>query len=152
MFPVSLLRCLFALGLAWLVAACSVADPGTTAAAVVGSPTAIASQGTFVDVARIARDATWAPGALADHFGKHGSEGPWPDTGAYDRSARDTIRAGQPFTYIDRTANVRRRGFYDPSGNRFTSVTEDLRRITTHFCPDNGERYVVLLPESTYRR
>ncbi len=152
MFVVSLLRCLFALVLTWVVGACSVAEPRPPAAAVVGVPTAAASHGAFVDVTRIAREATWAPGALADHFGKHGSEGPWPDAGAYDRSARDTIRAGQMFTYTDRSANVRRRGFYDASGNRFTSVTEDLRRITTHFCPDNGERYVVLLRESTYRR
>ena len=149
--PVSLLRCLFALALACLIGACSQAEPGPPAAPVAVNPTATAAGAPPVDVTRIARDATWAPGALADHFGKHGSEGPWPDIGAYDRSARDTIRNGQAFTYIDRTANVRRRGFYVVSGNRFTSVTEDLRRITTHFRTDNGERYVVLLPESTYR-
>ena len=150
------MRCLSALVLVCLGGACSRAEPGPSAAPAIASPTAPApapaTGAPSVDVTRIARDATWAPGALIDHFGKHGNEGPWADTGAYDRSARDTIRTGREFTYIDRTASVRRRGFYDAPGNRFTSVTEDLRRITTHFRPDNGERYVVLLPESTYRR
>ncbi len=150
--PVSLLRCLFALVLVCLGGACSRAEPGPPVAPVSASPASTVTGSPSVDVTRIARDATWAPGSLVDHFGKHGNEGPWADAGAYDRSARDTIRTGRDFTYIDRTANVRRRGFYDASGNRFTSVTEDLRRITTHFRPDTGERSVVLLPESTYRR
>ena len=74
-----------------------------------------------------------------------------PSQQAYDISARETIRVGKPFTYLDRESNARRRGFYDPASNRFTAVTQDGKRITTHFRPDNGERYAHGLTESTYR-
>jgi pyocin large subunit-like protein len=102
-------------------------------------------------VERLAREATWAPGQLQAHFDKHGQEGPSPSAEAYDASARETIRLGREFTYVDRTTNQRRRGFYEPQSNRFTAVTEDGRRITTHFRPDDSERYVRGLPGSTYR-
>ena len=46
---------------------------------------------------------------------------------------------------------ARRRGFYTTSNNRFTGVTEDGKRITTHFRPESGEHYVRGLWESTYR-
>ena len=69
----------------------------------------------------------------------------------YDLSARDTIRNGTEFTYQDRESNARRRGFYDRAGNRFTGVTNDGGRITTHFRPDRGEAYVRNLERSTYR-
>jgi len=82
---------------------------------------------------------------------QHGREGGHATAQAYDASARETIRSGREFGYVDRTAHARRRGYYDPPTNRFTSVTEDGKRITTHFQPDTGERYVRGLVESTYR-
>lgn len=102
------------------------------------------------DTERIAREARWAPGQLLAHFEKHGKEGRHATVEAYDASARETIRMGRPFTYVDRETRVRRRGFYEPQARRFTAITEDGRRITTHFGPDGGERYVRGLPESTY--
>jgi pyocin large subunit-like protein len=102
------------------------------------------------EAARIASQATWASGQLQAHFQKHGREGPHATAAAYDASARDTIRTGRAFRYVDRESRARRRGFYDPAQNRFTAVTEDGRRITTHFRPDSGERYVRGLQASTY--
>jgi hypothetical protein len=106
-----------------------------------------------VDVNReqTAREATWAPGQRQEHFQKHGREGPWSTIDAYDASARETIRIGFAFTYVDREANAERLGFYHRDSNRFTSVTRDGRRITTHFRPDRGEAYVRGLERSTYR-
>jgi pyocin large subunit-like protein len=104
-----------------------------------------------VDRERIARDATWAPGQLAAHFEKHGEEGPWASESAYDASAREVIRVGTLFTYVDGTANVERLGFYHRDSNRFTAVTRDGRRITTQFRPDRGEAYVRGLARSSYR-
>jgi pyocin large subunit-like protein len=115
------------------------APPGEAEAA--GSP----------ESARIARDATWSPGQLQAHFAKHGRAGGHASAQAYDASARETVRTGREFSYVDRTAQARRRGYYDPPTNRFTSVTEDGKRITTHFRPDTGERYVRGLGESTYK-
>ena len=100
---------------------------------------------------RIAARATWAPGSLESHFEKHGAEGPYRSAAEYDRAARDTIRSGTAFTYQDRESNAERRGFYDKAGNRFTGVTRDGARITTHFRPNRGEAYVRGLEDSTYR-
>ena len=104
-----------------------------------------------VDRERLVRDATWAPGQLASHFEKHGREGPWASESVYDASARETITQGTAFTYLDRESNAERIGFYDKAGNRFTAVSRDGRRITTHFRPDRGEVYVRSLSRSTYR-
>ena len=49
---------------------------------------------------------------------------------------------GRAFSYIAPPTRARRRGFYDPPTNRFTALTQDGKRITTHFRPDNQERYV----------
>lgn len=100
---------------------------------------------------RIARSATWSPGQLQAHFAKHGREGSYATAEAYDSGARETIRGGREFTYIDRTTHARRRGFYAISTNGFTGVTDDGKRITTHFRPESGEHYVRGLWESTYR-
>lgn len=104
-----------------------------------------------VDRERVAREATWAPGQLQDHFEKHGREGPWASEAEYDAAARETIRTGTAFTYVDRESNAERLGFYQKEGNRFTGVTQDGRRITTLFRPDRGEAYVRALTRSTYR-
>jgi len=104
-----------------------------------------------VDREQIARQATWAPGQLQEHFQKHGREGPWSTIEAYDASAREAIRIGVAFTYVDREANAERLGFYQRDSNQFTSVTRDGRRITTHFRPDRGDAYVRGLERSTYR-
>jgi pyocin large subunit-like protein len=104
-----------------------------------------------VDRERIAREATWAPGQLRAHFEKHGKEGPWASESQFDASARETIRIGTPFTYMDRESNAERLGFYHRDSNRFTAVTRDGRRITTQFRPDRGEAYVRGLERSSYR-
>lgn len=104
-----------------------------------------------VDRARIVSEATWTPGQLQDHFQKHGREGPWASESVYDASARETVTVGALFTYVDGATNAERLGFFDKAGNRFTSVTQDGRRITTHFRPDRGESYVRNLYRSTYR-
>src|SRR3712207_3129430 len=84
-----------------------------------------------VDRERIAREATWAPGQLRAHFEKHGREGPWASESEYDASAREMIRVGTAFTYVDRESNAERLGFYQKESNRFAGVTRDGRRITT---------------------
>jgi pyocin large subunit-like protein len=104
-----------------------------------------------VDRERIAREAAWAPGQLEAHVEKHGREGPWASESEYDASARETIRIGTSFTYMDRESNAERLGSYHKQTNRFTGVTRDGRRITTHFKPDRGEAYVRGLDRSTYR-
>src|SRR5215212_7912669 len=104
-----------------------------------------------VDRERIAREATWAPGQLRAHVEKHGREGPWSSEADFDASARETIRIGTAFSYVDREANVERLGFYHRESNRFAAVTADGRRITTQFKPDRGESYVRGLTRSTYR-
>ena len=104
-----------------------------------------------VDRERIAREATWAPGQLRAHFEKHGKEGPWASESEYDASARETIRVGTAFTYVDRESNAERLGFFQKESNRFVGVTRDGRRITTQFKPDRGEAYVRGLDRSTYR-
>jgi pyocin large subunit-like protein len=104
-----------------------------------------------VDRERIAREATWTPGQLQAHFEKHGREGPWSSEADFDASARETIRIGTLFTYVDRESNAERLGFYHRESNRFVSVTRDGRRITTQFKPDRGEAYVRGLTRSTYR-
>jgi pyocin large subunit-like protein len=104
-----------------------------------------------VDRDRIAREATWAPGQLQAHFEKHGREGPWASEADFDASAREVIRIGTLFTYVDRESNAERLGFYDRGSNRFASVSRDGRRITTQFKPDRGEAYVRGLTRSTYR-
>jgi len=104
-----------------------------------------------VDRERIAREATWAPGQLRAHVEKHGREGPWASEADFDASARETIRIGTAFTYLDRESNAERIGFYHRDSNRFVGVSSDGRRITTQFKPDRGEAYVRGLDRSTYR-
>ena len=95
--------------------------------------------------------ATWAPGQLEAHFRKHGREGPYRGAAEYDAAARETIRRGAMFTYVDRETGAPRLGFYEQPTNRFTGLTRDGGRITTHFRPDRGEAYVRGLERSTYR-
>ena len=75
---------------------------------------------------------------------------PWASESDYDASARETIRIGTAFTYVDRESNVERLGFFQKESNRFIGVTRDGRRITTQFRPDRGEAYVRGLNRSTY--
>lgn len=134
---------------------------GEAAQAVASTPTPVSAAGPAApakpggtveaDRERIAREATWASGQLREHFQKHGQEGPWPSAEAYDASARETVRIGFAFTYVDRESNAERLGFYHKESNRFASVTRDGRRITTQFRPDRGEAYVRNLERSTYR-
>ena len=127
------------------------ATSSTPVSVAAAAPAAPASATVDVDPERIAREATWAPGQRRAHFQKHGREGPWPTEQAYDASARETIRVGSAFTYVDRESSAERLGFYHRDTNRFTSVTRDGRRITTQFRPDRGEAYVRGLDRSTYR-
>lgn len=108
-----------------------------------------AAPGLSVDRERYASDAQWAPGQLQAHFQKHRNG--YRTEQEYDLGARAVIRDGTAFTYVDRESGDRHLGFYEKSSNRFTAMTEDGRRITTHFEPDNGEAYVRQLPQSTYR-
>jgi hypothetical protein len=130
-----------------------IAAPAARPPAKPASTASVAGPSGSVDVDReqIARDATWAPGQLQAHFEKHGREGPWASEADFDASARETIRIGTVFTYVDQTSHAERLGFYDRGSNRFASVTRDGRRITTQFKPDRGEAYVRGLAQSTYR-
>ncbi len=132
------------LALVLLSAGC--ASPATSTTAPAASNAGPVST---ADRERFASEARWAPGQLDAHFQKH-RDG-YKTVQEYDRGARDVIRNGTAFTYLDRESGDRHLGFYDKATNRFTAVTLDGRRITTHFQPDNGERYVRELPESTYR-
>lgn len=115
------------------------------------APTAaVAWAGADVDRERYL-EATWAPGQLEAHFEKHGREGPYRTAAEYDGAVRETIRRGVYFTYVDRDTDAARVGFYERPTNRFTGLTRDGRRITTHFRPDRGEAYVRGLERSTYR-
>ena len=105
---------------------------------------------TDADRERFAR-AEWGPGQLEAHFQRHGPEGQHQTAEAYDAAARETIRTGTMFTYVDRESNAGRIGFYDKSANRFTAVSGNGRRLTTHFRPSRGEAYVRGLERSTYR-
>lgn len=96
-----------------------------------------------------ATEARWAPGQLEAHFQKH-PQG-YRSVQEYDRGARDVVRQGTAFSYRDREAGETRLGFFERGSGRFTALTRDGRRITTHFRPDDGERYVLRLPQSTYR-
>jgi hypothetical protein len=102
-----------------------------------------------IEPEKYAADARWAPGQLEAHFQKH-PEG-YRTVQEYDRGARDTILKGNEFTYLDRESSQRHLGFYEKDTNRFTALTLDGGRITTHFRPDQEERCVRQLPESTYR-
>lgn len=97
----------------------------------------------------VAASAVWGRGELAEHFEKH------PETyrseREYDEGARETIRLGARFTYTDTQTSAPRVGYFHKPSNRFTGLTGDEKRITTHFRPDRGERYVAGLPRSTYR-
>ena len=95
--------------------------------------------------------AEWAPGQLEAHFRKHGAEGPYHSAAEYDTAARETIRRGTMFSYVDRESDAERLGFYDKPANRFTGLTRNGQRITTHFRPNRGEAYVRGLERSTYR-
>ncbi|GIW10742.1 MAG: hypothetical protein KatS3mg061_1799 [Dehalococcoidia bacterium] len=99
--------------------------------------------------AQVAERAAWAPGELEAHYRKH-PEG-YTSVSDYDRGAREAIRVGRRFTYRDTQTGAPRVGYYDPATNRFTGLTGDERRITTHFRPDRGEAYVRGLPGSTYQ-
>jgi hypothetical protein len=140
-------------GALFTLAACGGSGQAGLAGASPGDsgPAAVAVEGLDAARERMAREATWTPGQLQAHFEKHGREGPYATPQDYDASARETVRIGKSFRYVDRTTNARRQGYYDPPTNRFTAVTSDGRRIATHFKPDNGERYVRSLPQSTYR-
>ena len=138
---VALTTLLLVLGVACGTSSAATANPG-------GARTSSTSG--EVDRERYAR-ASWAPGQLEAHFARHGREGPYRSSTEYDAAARETIRRGTFFTYVDRETNAERAGFYDRATNRFTGLARDGSRITTHFRPERGEAYVRGLERSTYR-
>lgn len=161
------LALLLALSLVWLGAACVTsssptatsagnavaavptpddADPSDQAEVNTPGPTATASH---ADAERIASSATWSPGQLEAHFQKHKEN--YRTSEDYDQGARNTIRQGKRFTYQDKTSGAQRLGFYSEGANKFTGVTRDGKRITTHFSPDRGAAYVKGLEGSTYK-
>ena len=87
---------------------------------------------------------------LQEHFVDHKDEFENIDIDAYEESALDTIDVGTSFTYEDRGTGMPRLGYFDPATGRFTSLSSDGRLIFTHFIPDEGEDYVLDLPNSTY--
>jgi hypothetical protein len=121
----------------------------TGAACASAPPAAPTSPVTDSERERYAEEAGWAPGQLEAHFQRH-PEG-YRTVEEYDQGARETIRQGVAFTYVDRTTSLPRLGFYEPETNRFTALTRGGDRITTHFRPDSGERYVRNLERSSYR-
>ncbi|GIW06860.1 MAG: hypothetical protein KatS3mg060_1665 [Dehalococcoidia bacterium] len=113
------------------------------------APAAVPAAAIADSADEIAARAVWAPGELEEHYRKH-PDG-YRSVEEYDRGARETIRVGTRFHYRDTQTDAPRLGFYHRETNRFTGLTGDGRRITTHFRPDRGERYVRGLPGSTYR-
>jgi pyocin large subunit-like protein len=99
----------------------------------------------------VARSASWLPGELPWHFGKHGHALGLSTIADYDASARDTIRVGKRFTYRTRLGRKPPVGYYDPRTNRFTALTRDEAIILTHVPPTTGAAYVRGLPRSSYR-
>jgi len=98
----------------------------------------------------VASTAKWGPGQLERHA-KYRHPNEYASMQDYDQGARQTILTGQRFTYTDRQTGLPRVGYYDRSTNRFTGLTVDETRITTHFRPTSGEGYVTGLRDSTYR-
>ncbi len=100
----------------------------------------------------VSAKARWQSDAkLRAHFRRHGAEVGAADLASYDASARQTIRLGKRFTYVDPATGVPRVGYYDIGRGLFTGLTDDERYITTHFRPADGESYLRALPSSTYR-
>jgi hypothetical protein len=132
-----------------LLLALLVALLAALAACASAPPAAPPSPVTDSERERYATEARWAPGQLGAHFQRH-PEG-YRTVEEYDRGARETIRQGIAFTYVDRTTDLPRLGFYERETNRFTALTRSGDRITTHFRPDSGERYVRNLERSSYR-
>src|SRR5688572_9802582 len=94
---------------------------------------------------------TWAnPSRLLNHFRRHGWKFPYATVQQYEASALATIATGTRFTFFDPSTGDLRIGFYDKLRNHFTALTANGRRVTTHFPPSDGERYVRNLPHSTY--
>jgi pyocin large subunit-like protein len=143
-YPPTVRRSVRWLAWAWLLLAVTLTLACRTTAA------APAAEAPSADRERMAA-AAWASGQLSAHFSKHGQEGPYRSAAEYDAAARETIRSGTMFSYVDRESDAERVGFYDKANNRFTSVTRDGARITTHFRPTRGEAYVRGLERSTYR-
>jgi len=97
--------------------------------------------------------APWADAEeLADHYAAHRWDTNCTGILEYDASARATIRDGVRFTYDDRASGRPRIGYFDPETGLLTVLRGDGARILTHFGPENGEDYVLSLPNSSYRR
>jgi hypothetical protein len=86
--------------------------------------------------------------SLQRHFNKHGPKLGVRSVDDYDKSARDTIRSGARFTYMDRSTRLPRVGRYDPTRQHLTILTDDESAIVNHFAAP--EHYVRNLPASTY--
>ena len=94
---------------------------------------------------------TWANQAkLRSHFLKHGYEVGATTAREYDLSARNTVANGTRFTYVDRSTKQRRVGYFDKATGRFTALTDNERRIVSHFRPPAGEHYARTRLKSTY--
>ena len=97
--------------------------------------------------------APWADAdELADHYTAHCWDTNCASIPEYDASARATIRDGIRFTYDDRASGRPRIGYFDPETELLTVLRGDGARILTHFGPEDGEDYVLGLPNSSYGR
>lgn len=81
-------------------------------------------------------------------FAKHDPIRPLTDVAEYEESSVATVQNGIRFTYTDPTHGVPRIGYFDPLTGLFTAVTENGRRILTHYPAD--EEYARELSESNY--
>jgi hypothetical protein len=93
--------------------------------------------------------APWPARSRREHFKKHGAKLGIYSEQEYDRSARETVRVGTPFTF--QQEGKHRVGYYDRTTNRLTVLNEDETRILSHFPPGRGEQYVLDRPGSTYQ-
>jgi pyocin large subunit-like protein len=93
----------------------------------------------------------WAKQAdLEDHFRDHGHEFGAINLTEYDHSARETIRMGRRFEFVNK-AGFPRVGYYVMQANALTTLSHDERTIVSHFRPTAGAAYVRRLNASTYR-
>ena len=86
--------------------------------------------------------------SLDYHFRKYGREIGAPTPDAYVRSAHETMRHGERFTF--RRGPRTRVGYYHRRSRRFVVLTEREDRILSH--SRKSENHVRQLPDSTFAR
>jgi hypothetical protein len=95
-----------------------------------------------------AQSAVWPDPSLYEHFLKHrlGLGVKWVTD--YEASARRTIEIGKRFQYTDKGGQPRVGYFHRPT-RRFTALTQNERRIVSHYKVDDAD-YPRQLLDSDY--